>query len=395
MSASRNRRSARRLAVGFALGLLLASPGRLAAQDAAAKTHEVKKGDTLWDLAAKYLGDAFRWTEIYRLNTDIVDDPHWIYPGEVLKLPGYVAPATPTQPAVVEPTPGLVREPSTNVAVDEAVRRPRAMEPSLFAKRPTGTLPTETAGIIADTAPTPPAGPPTPPAVLDGDFLRAPWIDRKEGPPVWGRILGQADMPGIDRARQRGRFQMNDRLLVDPPTGSVGPEKELYLAYHNGPLLEGAGQVIIPTGILEVVRPPRAGDAAVAKVVTMFGEVQERDRLMPYDSSFTAVVGSPTRVTNGREGIIRWILGEPVLPSIKHYLILSLTSMDGTRIGDEVELYTSGTKPTDGQHGVPPEVIGRAQVVRVTPFGATAMITKLDQPKVEKGNLVRVVAKMQ
>ena len=45
-------------------------------------------------------------------------------------------------------------------------------------------------------------------------------------------------------ARQRSQFQLNDRVLIAPPTGSVAPERELYLAYHNGPLIEEIGQVI-------------------------------------------------------------------------------------------------------------------------------------------------------
>src|SRR4051812_14381163 len=50
-------------------------------------THTVKTGDTLWDLAQTYLKNPFRWPDIFRRNTDIVKNPHWIYPGEVIRIP--------------------------------------------------------------------------------------------------------------------------------------------------------------------------------------------------------------------------------------------------------------------------------------------------------------------
>ena len=47
----------------------------------------VKEGDTLWDLSDTYLDDPFSWTEIWRVNPQI-EDPHWIYPGDEVTLPG-------------------------------------------------------------------------------------------------------------------------------------------------------------------------------------------------------------------------------------------------------------------------------------------------------------------
>jgi len=53
----------------------------------ALKTYKVKSGDTLWNIAKKYLGKGSRYTEIYNLNKNKIQSPNLIYPGQVLTLP--------------------------------------------------------------------------------------------------------------------------------------------------------------------------------------------------------------------------------------------------------------------------------------------------------------------
>jgi hypothetical protein len=342
------------------------------------KTHTVKRGDTLWDLAKTYLGDSFLWPDIYRVNVDVIEDPHWIYPGEVLKVPGETA----TVIAVAPPAAAPQSPVPAPMPTAPAEARPAETTPAALAPAQVETTITATPALMQAEF-----------AVRSSEYAASPWVEGRGGPKGSGYIVQNGEVSAVASA-DHSRMNLYDPIMIAPPAGTASAG-QLFLSYRLGPLIENLGQIVIPTGIIRVARANRAGDAAVAHVVRMFGEVLQGQRLIPYDSSGALVAGRPGPVANGASGKVRWLYEKPVLPSIQSYVVLDISSRNGVRTGDEVEFYQPRQAPVDGRDIAIPEIyIAKAQVLRVTPYGVTAIITGQAQTRIEEGTAARVAAKM-
>ncbi len=53
--------------------------------------YEVQKGDSLWRIAEIYYKDGSRYMEIFEANREVIKDPDKIYPGQMIRIPNFVA----------------------------------------------------------------------------------------------------------------------------------------------------------------------------------------------------------------------------------------------------------------------------------------------------------------
>jgi hypothetical protein len=77
--------------------------------------HVVRRGDTLWDICWYYFNDPWQWPKVWSYNGQITN-PHWIYPGDLVRLlpKGFLS--------VVTDDPGL--EPETDPGAAPAIDAP-------------------------------------------------------------------------------------------------------------------------------------------------------------------------------------------------------------------------------------------------------------------------------
>ena len=348
------------------------------------RTHIVKKGDTLWDLARLYLNDPFLWPEIYRINTSVVEDPHWIYPGEELRLPG---------PSV------LVAQEEPRVAVDlETADEPPA-GPTVFSQTTTSrrfsTAPAAARPSSGGRRVTP-AVQESRTAVRAGQYYAAPWFDRNGGPRDHGVVVGSAEVPGIAQASDRFRLQPHEFIYVTLPRSASVSRGDRLLAYTLGPDFSGVGQVVIPTGILEIVSvgdDERDRVASKARIVQQFAEVRVGQGVMNLERFSIPLDVRPSPVELGVRSRVVWIPSEAVLPSLQHYVMLDASSRDGVRVGDQFTLLRTETRSDRGVK-LPEERLAIVQIVRVTERGATGVVIDQRHPSIDRGTVARMTARM-
>jgi hypothetical protein len=59
--------------------------------------HVVRRGDTLWELCDRYFRNPWDWPRIWSYNPEL-QNPHWIYPGDQIRMQANVPPGLPTEP---------------------------------------------------------------------------------------------------------------------------------------------------------------------------------------------------------------------------------------------------------------------------------------------------------
>ena len=323
-------------------------------------THTVKKGDTLWDLAQQYLGDPFQWPQIYQINTALIKDPHWIYPGQEFKLPGGASPTGALEaagaPMQAVDTSMTVFNPASNRS------ETRSRESLLLAAFRT--------------------------AVRPGEFEASPFMWAIGGPQDGGAVDGSGETNAIPSSAALRPLQFREQVVVTMPRGLAAARGMKLLAYRLGPIVPGQGQVVVPTGVVEVVSALDGGHAR-GFVLRKYEDMFAGHGVSALDSLAMPVGVFPSRVEFGISTSVAWLHMNPSLSTSGQKLIFAAGAGSGIVPGDQLTIRVPGGTDAGGALQ-----LAVAQVTRVTPWGVSASILEVLDGGLTVGLRAQVSAKM-
>jgi hypothetical protein len=383
--------------LGWCAALAMAAlPGAAAAQEPLPQTHTVRKGDTLWDLAQLYLKDPFLWPGIYRLNTDVVEDPHWIYPGEVLRIaPTENVASVPTMDTPVPPA----AEDSTMLLADSA--RADADSTDALAQGP--QQPSLAEGQEAEQGPLFPERQRRSVAEVLKAYTRQPYrplrrsefyssgfLTENQRLP-YGRVIGPVTPQQIKAVNSRANALPYTSIALEPPRGASYEVGDSLLLIRLGHELEPYGHVVIPTGVAHITEA--LDGHYVADIVATYGPIRNGQRILPMES-FNP--GSQTRavpVTDGVRGSLIGGLGRQELKEPQMIVFIDKGREDGVAPGDLFELRRRPDRDADGMVRVN-ELMATMQIVHVRDHTATGLLLNVVSPDIPPGTDVMQVAKL-
>lgn len=266
----------------------------------------VVKGDTLWDISAKFLKDPWMWPQVWKMNREQIRNPHLIYPGDVIVLDlsaGY--PQLRLLPETVKLEPGVRVEELSKKAIP-------TIAPSVIAPFLSQPLVVEE-GTLKES-----------PKVLAALDKRA-FIDT--GVNFYADKIGSED-------GNNWQVYRPGRQLADPDTKEVLGTEAIYL---------GDAKVT------------KQGDPATLRITRIKQHVEVNDRLIkPSDSALNSFVPhAPDSAINGRIISIYDGTGETGRNSI---VAINRGAADGLEEGHVLAIYRDGAKlPPEKQAAVQKE----------------------------------------
>ena len=365
-------------------------------------SHTVVRGETLWSISQMYFNDPLLWPEIYRLNTAIIEDPHWIYPGEVLNLSEMVTVAQGGDTTVVAP--------DTTAAAADTI----AVIPTDTATAPLDTIPADTTQLIVE------APPPTlvesnetifdrrrtnQQVVQDvlrayvhqpyrpvraGEFYAAGFLSEAERLP-WGQVVGATATPAIHRLSERTSATTFQEIAIRPPrNASYHIGDSLLLARLDPGLAFGnCGDIVYPVGIARVTSIEER--QVLSEVVAQFARIHEGHVAMPLEPFRDPGQVRPTPVEKGLTGRLLGGRDPHPIAGAQQFYFIDKGRRDGVTIGDIFEVY----KPAQGFAGAASEEVRAVMmIVHTRERSATGLLLQINNPALERGLPVRLVKKM-
>jgi hypothetical protein len=369
-----------------------------AARDTTTQSHTVREGDTLWDLARQYRGDPFLWPDIYRLNTSVVEDPHWIYPGEVLHLSGTAAVAA--VPAEDTPPPPVADSASV---VDQAAESPEVgteADPT-----PPASLASLTEAPPASDQPAPLFGP-TPGQSMEemmrayteqpyrplrrSEFHSSGFLTEGQKLP-YGKVHGSTTPPQIQATPVNSNALPYTLVSVSAPKGATYQVGDSLLSVVIGREVRGYGDVIQPSGILRVV--DTADGQYVASVVALYGTIRGGQSVLPLEQFGEPGNARAVPVSDGVRATLLGGSGRQDLKAPQMVVFLDKGRQAGVAPGDLFEIRRQPARLDDGTVRVD-DVMATLQVVHVRDRTATARVLTVVSPDIPTGSEARQVAKL-
>src|ERR1041384_5736 len=371
-------------------------------------SHTVSRGETLWSISQMYFNDPLLWPEIYRLNTAVIEDPHWIYPGEVLNLSEMVN--------IAQGSDTVRAAPDTTPAAADTVRAdtvPAAI-PLDTGAVPLDTIPSDTTQFVVE--PPPPTVAESRETIFDrrrtnqqvvqdvlraythqpyrplraGEFYAAGFLSEEERLP-WGRVLGATATPAIHRLTDRTSATTFEEIAVRPPRNASYHVGYSLLVARIDRILEFGrwGDVVVPTGIARVTSIEQ--EQVLAQVVAQFDRIHEGQLAMALEPFRNPGEVRPTPVEKGMTGRLVAPRDPHAIAGAQQYYFIDKGRRDGVSLGDVFEVF----QPAQGYAGsASEEVRAVMMIVHTREKSATGLLIQIVNPAIERGMPVRLIKKM-